>query len=103
MDEAIENIEKYFSIVGVTNRFNESIYLMKKEFGWEDLSYQKVNVTKKRPSLKEVPTDIIQKIKEKNELDIKLYEYVNKRLSKQVKLLTREEQAEIKKNNQQAQ
>jgi Sulfotransferase family len=99
LDVAIKNIEKYFPVVGVTNRFNESIYLMKKEFGWKDLSYYKVNVTKKRPALKEIPEELIQKIKEKNEFDMKLYEYVNKRLSKQIKLLTKEEQSEIQKMN----
>jgi hypothetical protein len=47
---------------------------MKEAFNWDDISYSKVNVTKKRPSLADIPKDVLENLKDKNKLDLELYE-----------------------------
>jgi hypothetical protein len=48
LDLAIKNIEEYFAVVGILDKFNETILLLKKVFNWYRLPlYRKANVTKK--------------------------------------------------------
>lgn len=60
------------AFVGLTEHFEESLLLMKYYFGWKDLDFQKTKVGSKKP--KELSADIIELIKEKNRMDIELYE-----------------------------
>lgn len=95
---AKKNLETHFPVVGVTDMFNESVFLMKKEFNWKYKEYKKVNVTPKRPSLKEIPNSILKTIEENNRLDMELYKYVKERLTHQLELLSSEEHREIQQN-----
>jgi Sulfotransferase family len=84
-----------FSIVGVTERFNETLYLLQKEFRWIDTEYKKINITKRRPAVTDLDPSLIQLIKENNKLDIQLYEYSKKLLNKRLQALSAEERREI--------
>jgi hypothetical protein len=44
--------------------------------GWQDISYHKQNVTYNRPRTEDIPGDVLKIIKERNELDLELYEFV---------------------------
>ena len=46
--KAKENLQ-YFSVIGLTERFEESLALMKLRFGWKLESYSSFNVTRTRP------------------------------------------------------
>ncbi|PES65557.1 hypothetical protein CN505_29960 [Bacillus cereus] len=81
---AKEHIEKYFSVVGITELFPESLCIMKKEFGWENINYKKLNVNTKRPLKEEIPQKVIDKILEKNEVDLQLYDYARKKLENRI-------------------
>src|SRR5690606_21598773 len=83
------------SIVGVTERFNETLYLLQKEFGWIDTEYKKINITKRRPAVTDLDPSLIQLIKENNKLDIQLYEYSKKLLNKRLQALSAEERREL--------
>jgi hypothetical protein len=95
LKQAKKNLKKYFAVVGVTEMFDESLFLMTKTFDWKNVSYQKKNITKKRPSKEEVPTHIIEKIKKMNQLDIALYNWVKKELQKRLKQLDPQELKEM--------
>ncbi|PLT35485.1 hypothetical protein CUU64_02430 [Bacillus sp. V5-8f] len=84
---AKENLKNYFSIVGITEMFDESIYLFAKELGWEDYYYKKKNVTKSRPSREDFPAHLIEIIKKNNELDIELYNYGKQLLEEKIENL----------------
>src|SRR5437764_5097557 len=71
--KAKENLQ-YFSVVGLTECFEESLALMKLRFGWKLESYSSFNVTRTRPKKREVPQATLDLIAEKNRFDISLYQ-----------------------------
>ena len=81
---AKENIDKYFIVSGLTERFDESILLMKNELGWSYPTYVKKNVTKKKEKKSEISDEIKQLIIERNQYDIALYNYVTEKFDKTI-------------------
>jgi galactose-3-O-sulfotransferase len=77
LQNAKENLQ-YFSVVGLTERFKESLALMKLRFGWKLESYSSFNVTRARPKKRDLPQSTLDLIAERNRFDIELYEYVAK-------------------------
>ncbi|MCB0168769.1 MAG: sulfotransferase family 2 domain-containing protein [Anaerolineae bacterium] len=71
-----ENIKKFVALVGFTEKFDESLILLKQLLGWKntDLLYQKQNVTIGRPKQRDIPTATIKLIEQYNTLDIELYQ-----------------------------
>jgi hypothetical protein len=72
-ERAKENLTRYFSVVGLFERFEESLALMKLRFGWKLQRYSSFNVTRTRPRKADVPQSTIDLIEEKNAFDISLY------------------------------
>lgn len=75
-ERALENIEKYFSLVGVVERFDESVLLLSKLYHWQDVSYVKKNIAAQQFSAVEVSPYLIEKIREANQLDTALHHHV---------------------------
>ena len=71
--KAKENL-RYFSVVGLTERFEESLALMKLRFGWKLESYSSFNVTRTRPKKRDLPQSTLDLIAERNRFDIELYQ-----------------------------
>ena len=65
---------RYFSVVGLSERFEESLALMKLRFGWKLQRYSSFNVTRTRPRKADIPRSTLDLIAEKNSFDISLYE-----------------------------
>ncbi len=86
LEEAKNNLTKYFSVVGVTNRYDETLKALQKKFSWKINYYSKINVTPNKPSLDKIPEDIIEKIKSKTTLDTELYLFANQLLDEQLGL-----------------
>lgn len=82
LDKAKENVQQHFSFLGITEMFNESLFLMKKKFGWGNVFYTKENITK-RPS-EPIDNNTIDLIKEINKYDIELYEWAKKQLQQRI-------------------
>ncbi|MEH7237273.1 sulfotransferase family 2 domain-containing protein [Bacillus sp. JJ1562] len=79
LEKAKQNLISDFSFIGLTERFDESLELMKKVYGLPNFKYKKSrNITQNRPSKQETPKSVIKMIEEHNELDIKLYQFVSK-------------------------
>ena len=72
LEIAKENLAKSFSVVGISERFEESLMLIAKTFDWQIPFYENRKVTKSRPP---VEPGAIEMIKEHNRLDVELYEY----------------------------
>ena len=83
LEIAKKNIEQHFSVVGLMERFDESLMLLKQHLGWKIPFYQPQNVNKKRPQ-EEADREVIKVIERTNELDLLLYEYVKERFEQQV-------------------
>lgn len=75
--------DKYICF-GLTERFDDSLVLLKKALGWDRVYYVKQNVTKDRPALTDIPQGIIKRLEEKYALDAELYGFGRKEFEKRV-------------------
>lgn len=73
-DRAQYNLRHHFAVVGLSERFEESLALMKLRFGWKLSSYSSFNVTRSRPKKRDLPPSTLDLIHQKNAFDIELYE-----------------------------
>lgn len=75
LDAASQNLRSYFSVVGLAERFDETLLLMANQLKWNRQPlYVRRNVTKNRPALEGVAPHVLRKIEEANSLDLELYE-----------------------------
>lgn len=81
---AMSNIEQHFSVVGLSERFEESLALMKLRYGWKLASYSSFNVTRARPKKRDLPQSTLDLIREKNSYDVALYDFAAKRFEEAV-------------------
>jgi hypothetical protein len=72
LEIAKENLARSFRVVGLCERFQESLLLMMVSFGWEVPFYENRKVAKIHPSIE---PGVIDAIREHNRLDIELYEF----------------------------
>ncbi|HZS18567.1 MAG TPA: sulfotransferase family 2 domain-containing protein [Candidatus Udaeobacter sp.] len=77
-ERAKENLLRHFSVVGLSERFEESLALMKLRFGWKLERYSSFNVTRSRPRKTDIPQSTLDLIAERNSLDLALYELAAK-------------------------
>ncbi|MCB0332631.1 MAG: sulfotransferase family 2 domain-containing protein [Bdellovibrionales bacterium] len=91
-----ENIQNHFSFVGVTERYNESIYMLHKKLGWKQWRFWKKTLANPlRPELEELPSSLLEEIAENNELDMALHKYASDRLEKELSSLSQVESDEL--------
>ncbi|MFG6150053.1 sulfotransferase family 2 domain-containing protein [Halobacillus sp. B23F22_1] len=87
--KARRNLNEYFSEVGFTERFSESLFFLAQHFEWKDtLKVERVNKTQNRPKSHEVDPAIIKQIKKLNHYDIVLYNYALKKFEKRIAALS---------------
>jgi hypothetical protein len=72
LEIAKENLTKSFSVVGICERFEESLILISETFGWAISTYENHKVAKTRPAVESKLADLIR---EHNRLDVELYEF----------------------------
>ena len=73
-EEQSDHLSQHFSVVGLFERFEESLALMKLRFGWQLKSYSSFNVTRSRPKRGDLPSTTLDLIMEKNRFDVALYQ-----------------------------
>ncbi|MBD1381916.1 sulfotransferase family 2 domain-containing protein [Metabacillus arenae] len=87
LKKAKNNLKNHFLVAGLTERFEESIVLMKEELGWDNINYTKVNVTKNRLTKKEISKDIIVQIEKNNLYDMELYQFAKELFEQKINSL----------------
>ena len=80
-----QNIKNRFAVVGLIERFDESLVLLRRRFGWGNILYVKRRVARARPSLAEISSKTIELIKRHHELDIELYQFASQRFEAQIR------------------
>lgn len=76
LDKAKDNLRRYFSVVGVTECFDETVVLLRRMLGWAHAAYYVPGVVNTdRPATASLPQKNIDAILEHNELDSQLYEF----------------------------
>lgn len=83
LDTAISNLQNHFIAIGLTERFDESILLFKEKLKWTSLFYQKRN--SKKQQREPLSEEVIAIIREKNQLDIALYDFGKQIFESQIK------------------
>ncbi|MFT4412435.1 sulfotransferase family 2 domain-containing protein [Fredinandcohnia humi] len=86
---AKKHIEADFAVVGLAEMFDESLLIMKDKFKWNDITYEKANVTKKRPSIEDISKGVIQSLEDLNQMDLELYNFAKTRLENQIRELNK--------------
>jgi len=81
LDLAKENIENFFSVCGLIERFDESLLLMQKILGWKNVYYMRRNVGKRQASKEQLTGATLRLIEKHEEKDLELFEYAAKRLA----------------------
>ncbi|MGC9333570.1 MAG: sulfotransferase family 2 domain-containing protein [Anaerolineae bacterium] len=72
---AKQNLREHFAVVGLAERFDETLLLLKRTFGWRNVFYARQNVTRNRPPSSCLPRATLALIAEVNQLDAELYRY----------------------------
>lgn len=99
--QAIANLETCFPVVGLTERFDESLLLMHHFLGWQKYPYYvPQNVSRKKPPLSEVSAQTTQLIEQHNALDRALYAYGQARFTTLLKSLSEKDLARFHQLNQ---
>lgn len=84
LETAKANIERDFSVVGLTERFDESLLLLGRAFGWRNLHYVRVNVAAQGAGRAPVPPSTIELIEDQNRLDAELYRWSTERFEEAI-------------------
>jgi hypothetical protein len=72
LDQAKASLDR-FAVVGLTERFDETLALLTREFGWRRTLYERANVTRSRKPRDELDAETLALIERHNALDIELY------------------------------
>ncbi len=75
LDEAKHNLRERIQVVGLTERFDESLLLIQRLCGWKTPYYVKQNVMNQRPCQAEIPPAALAAIQHSTMFDQQLYEY----------------------------
>lgn len=72
LEIAQRNIQEHFKFIGISERFDESLLLLRQILGWKIPLFDKSNISKKPQNIEQ---DTLRLIENFNELDLELYEY----------------------------
>ena len=78
LDAARENLRRHFAVVGVTERFEETLALLRSRLGWcrEVVSVPR-NVNAARPASATLPRETIEAVRGRNEFDFELWRFAS--------------------------
>lgn len=75
LSSAKRNLSEHFALVGLTERFDETVALLGERFGWTRLRYVPRNVSADRPRAEELSDRALRRIRELNARDTELYAF----------------------------
>ena len=81
LEIAKRNLAGHFAWVGVTERFDESVVLLGRTFGWRDVRYVSANVARSGAPPTEAELDLVRRA---NQLDLELYEHACRLLDERI-------------------
>lgn len=84
LELAKQHLQEHFAVVGIAERFDETLVLLKELFGWSMPFYARLNVTQNRPKLRSLPDADLAAIRQQNQIDLELYRFANQLLDEQI-------------------
>jgi len=68
-----------FTVVGLSERFQESLYLLTYTFGWQPVrDFQELNITPQRLQQQDISPNTLERVAALNALDLELYQHAQK-------------------------
>lgn len=96
LEMAKKNLET-FLMVGVTERFDESVIVLKHALDLKNILYTRVNANSNKPKIDQIDPADIERIKAYNAYDLELYAYVNQLLDQKISQIGPSFQSEYEK------
>jgi hypothetical protein len=84
LEVARARIDGDLLLTGLTERFDETVILLRRRLGWTSCYYCVSNVAKRRRHGQRVSSELIDKIRELNALDLELYAHARDRLQERI-------------------
>lgn len=86
LERAKEHLRRYFAVVGLVERFDESLLLLQLQFGWRAVYYTRHNTSAPHYNLEAHPANeqTLQLIRRHNRLDDELYRFAADRCAQQI-------------------
>ena len=85
LGKALDNVEKWFAVVGILERFDDSLLLMQRHFGWTTPWYEIRQKKKKSDGKKKRSAKLMTMLSERNRGDLAFYRAMEERLDAQLK------------------
>lgn len=85
LELAKKNLSEEVEIVGLTERFDESLMMIANRLNWHYPYYYNRNVAAKRPAKSEIPSDILSFLEQYNQYDMELYQFATELFEKALK------------------
>lgn len=95
---AIDNLRRFFA-VGLTERFDETLILLKRELAWTMPFYFSRNISEAGPRLEDVPSDVIGHIRERNGFDLRVWEVAREMFASAVQAQREDFAREVRRFN----
>lgn len=83
LEDALRSLKR-LTVIGLTERFDESLVLATRTLGWRRMLYRRENVTPDRKPREEISPKVIELVKAHNALDIELYRSAGKRFEREI-------------------
>jgi len=84
LEQAKKNIQNHFILVGLTERYNESLLLLKNFLSWKTPTYSIANAVKRDKKTTQIDSQLKDLIIEYNQIDFQLYDYVTVLFDEQI-------------------
>lgn len=78
LEAAIANLEDRMAVVGLTERFDESLLMMRRKLGWRVGLYSRQNVAPRKNSPVDLSASTLDSIRRYNQLDLRLYAHAQR-------------------------
>jgi hypothetical protein len=83
LEVAKANVREHFPVVGLTERFDETLLLLRRTFGWSKLWYVQANVAS-RGERSPIAPDTLRWMEQQNRFDVELYRWASDRFEEAI-------------------
>ena len=85
LELAKRRLRDRFDVVGLAERFDETLLMLARRYGWSHLYYRRRNVTSGRPGVAALSAEDRRAVADHNRLDQQLYEYARELFARQLR------------------
>ncbi len=84
LQRALQNVHDHFAFVGLTERFDEGLLILREKLGWSLPFYLRQNTGRNRPHEAALSAQVRRAVERHNELDSALYAHVQTLIAQEV-------------------